>query len=85
MAKLKYKTQLIKYSEASPHYIEVFVNIKRVVKVESITQQDAIERALRKEERKLWRNIGYEFVDCDYNTVKRVDFERFKLTTREQK
>ena len=55
MASLKYKTQLMKYTDASSHYVEVFINVKRIVKIESITEEEAIERALSKEERKLWK------------------------------
>ena len=85
MGRIKYKTQLIKYKDASSHYVEIFVNIKRIVKVESITEEESIERALSKEEKKLWKNIGYEFVDCDYNISNKQDFDAFRERTRVKK
>jgi len=85
MASLKYKTQLMKYTDASSHYVEVFINVKRIVKIESITEEEAIERALSKEERKLWKKMGYEFVDCDYNVSNKLKFDAFRLRTRERK
>ncbi len=42
----KYNTQFINYSEASPHYIEIFVNLKRTVRIKATTEKQAIERAL---------------------------------------
>jgi len=77
MAK-KYDTEYINYSEASSHYIEVFVNIKRTVKVEATTEQQAIEKALKKEEKRTWSNFGYKFVDCDYNIGNEKDYKSYR-------
>ena len=35
-----YKTQLMNYSKADSYYIEVFTNIKRIIKIEAITEED---------------------------------------------
>jgi hypothetical protein len=74
----KYNTQFIKYSEASPHYIEVFVNLKRTVRIKATTEKKAIERALKKEETKTWSNLGYKFVDCDYNIGNEKDYKSYR-------
>ena len=74
----KYNTQFINYSEASPHYIEIFVNLKRTVRIKATTEKKAIERALKKEERRTWDKLGYEFVDCDYNVVDYNKFNNFR-------
>ena len=30
---------------------------------------------MKKEERRLWNNLGYKFIDCDYNIVEEKDYE----------
>jgi len=74
----KYNTQFINYSEASPHYIEIFVNLKRTVRIKATTEKQAIERALKKEERKTWDKLGYEYVDCDYNIGNEKDYKSYR-------
>jgi len=75
----KYDTQFINYKNADSHYIEVYTNIKRIIKVEATTEKDAIKRVLKKEENKnSWKNLGYVFVDCDYNIVKEKDYETYR-------
>jgi len=72
-----YKTQLMNYSKADSYYIEVFTNIKRIIKIEAITEEEAIEKALKREERRKTRNC-YTFVDCDYNVVEEKEYEAYK-------
>jgi hypothetical protein len=75
----KYDTQYINYKNAESHYIEVYTNIKRIIKVEATTEKQAIARALKKEENKnSWKNLGYVFVDSDYNIVKEKDYEAYR-------
>ena len=75
----KYDTQFINYKNADSHYIEVYTNIKRIIKIEATTEKQAIARALKKEENKnSWKNLGYVFVDCDYNIVKEKDYETYR-------
>lgn len=83
--KYKRPSKLIKYYESDFHYVEVFVNVRRIVRVRSLTQEDAFDRASYKEERKLWKNGGYEFVDCDYNISNKQDFEEYREKTRVRK
>ena len=72
-----YRTQLMNYNKADSYYIEVFTNVKRVIKVEAITEEEAIEKALKREERRKTRNC-YIFVDCDYNMVEEKDYEAYR-------
>jgi hypothetical protein len=75
----KYDTEFINYNNAESHYIELFTNVKRIIKVEAITEKQAIKRALDREENKnSWENLGYVFVDCDYNIVKEKDYETYR-------
>ena len=71
----RYDTEFINYKNADSYYIEIFTNVRRVIKVEATTEKQAIDRALKKEERKLWCNHGYKFIDCDYNIVEEKDYE----------
>ena len=70
------------YNQADSYYIEVYTNIKRVIKVEAITEQEAIRKALKREERRKTRNC-YTFVDCDYNVVEEKDYEAYRQTNQE--
>ena len=72
-----YRTQLMNYNKADSYYIEVVTNVKRVIKVEAITEEEAIEKALKREERRKTRNC-YIFVDCDYNMVEEKDYEAYR-------
>lgn len=78
----KYATQFMNYNQADSYYIEVYTNIKRVIKVEAITEQEAIRKALKREERRKTRNC-YDFVDCDYNMVEEKDYEAYRQTNQE--
>ena len=71
----KYATQFMNYNQAD-------TNIKRVIKVEAITEQEAIRKALKREERRKTRNC-YTFVDCDYNVVEEKDYEAYRQTNQE--
>ena len=65
------------YNQADSYYIEVFVNIKKTIKIEAIDEEQAIDKALKREERRTTRNF-YTFVDCDYNVVEKKDYEAYK-------
>ena len=77
-----YKTQLMNYTQADSYYIEVLTNIKRVIKLEARNEEEAIEKALKREERRKTRNC-YEFVDCDYNVVEKKEYETYRQTNKE--
>ena len=70
----RYDTEFINYKNADSYYIEIFTNVRRVIKIEATTEKQAIDRALKKEERRLWNNLGYKFIDCDYNIVEEKDY-----------
>ena len=78
----KYATQFMNYNQADSYYIEVYTNVKRVIKVEAITEEEAIRKALKREERRKTRNC-YTFVDCDYNVVEEKDYEAYRQTNQE--
>ena len=78
----RYDTQYMNYNEADSYYIEVYTNIKRVIKVEAITEQEAIRKALKREERRKTRNC-YTFVDCDYNIVEKKEYEAYRQNNQE--
>ena len=70
------------YASAKPYYIEVYVNVKRTVKVNYFNEEKACERALVKEEdSNRWTNAGYEFVDCDFNIVEEKDYINYRRRT----
>ena len=71
------KKKNMDYTQADSYYIEVFTNIKRIIKIEAITEEEAIEKALKREERRKTRNC-YTFVDCDYNVVEEKEYEAYK-------
>ena len=77
-----YKSQLMDYNKADSYYIEVYTNVKRVIKIEAIDEKQAIEKALKREARRKTRNC-YEFVDCDYNVVEEKDYEAYRQTNQE--
>ena len=79
----KYKTEFMDYNNADTFYVEMFVNVKRVIKIKAITEEQAVLRALKREQDRAWKD--YEFVDCDYNTVSKKEFDHFITRTREQK
>ena len=57
-------------------------NVKRVIKLEARTEEEAIEKALKREERRKTRNC-YEFVDCDYNIVEKKEYEAYRQNNQE--
>ena len=71
------------YNNADTFYVEMFVNVKRVIKIKGITEKQAVLRALKREQDRAWKN--YELVDCGYNTVSKKEFDHFITRTREQK
>ncbi len=62
----RYDTQYMNYNEADSYYIEVYTNVKRVIKLEARTEEEAIKKALKREERRKTRNC-YEFVNDRQN------------------
>jgi hypothetical protein len=73
----KYDTQFMDYTKADSYYIEVYTNVKRVIKLEAKNEEEAIRKALRREEKRKTRNC-YIFVDCDYNVVEEKDYEAYR-------
>lgn len=65
------------YTKADSYYIEVYTNVKRVIKLEAANEEEAIRKALRREEKRKTRNC-YIFVDCDYNVVEEKDYEAYR-------
>jgi len=78
----KYDTQYMNYTEADSYYIEVYTNVKRVIKLEARNEEEAIKKALKREERRKTRNC-YEFVDCDYNIVEKKEYEAYRQNNQE--
>ena len=67
------------YEKTETYYIESYINVKRVLKVQAYDEEHAIQRVEEKEEkRKMLGNIGYLFVDSDYNVVEEKDYESYK-------
>ena len=52
----KYDTQFMDYTKADSYYIEVYTNVKRVIKVEALNEEHAIEKALKREEKRKTSN-----------------------------
>jgi len=71
------KKKNMDYTQADSYYIEVFVNVKKIIKIEAIDEQEAVDKALKREEQRTTRNF-YTFVDCDYNVVEKKDYEAYK-------
>ena len=70
------------YANCDAYYIEMYINIKRVVKLNASDEERAGERALAKEEdSNRWTNAGYEFVDCDFNIVEEKDYINYRRRT----
>ena len=46
----KYDTEFMDYNNANTYYIEMFVNVKRVIKIKGITEKQAVLRSLRREQ-----------------------------------
>jgi len=70
------------YANCDAYYIETYINIKRVVKLNALDEERAGQRALTKEEdSNRWTNAGYEFVDCDFNIVEEKDYINYRRKT----
>jgi len=78
----RYNTQFMNYANADSYYIEVYTNVKRVIKVEALNEEHAIEKALKREEKRKTRN-DYIFVDCDYNIVEKKEYETYRQNNKE--
>ena len=70
------------YANCDAYYIETYVNIKRIIKLNAFDEERAGQRALTKEEVSCrWASAGYEFVDCDFNIVEEKDYISFRRRT----
>ena len=70
------------YANCDAYYIETYINIKRVVKLNASDEERASQRALTREEvSSRWNNAGYEFVDCDFNIVEEKDYINYRRRT----
>jgi len=70
------------YANCDAYYIETYINIKRVVKLNASDEERAGQRALtREEDSSRWNNAGYEFVDCDFNIVEEKDYINYRRRT----
>ena len=70
------------YANCDAYYIETYINIKRVVKLNASDEERAGQRALtREEDSSRWNNAGYEFVDCDFNIVEEKDYINYRRKT----
>ena len=70
------------YANTDAYYIETYINIKRVIKLNALDEERAGQRALVKEEdSNRWTNAGYEFVDCDFNIVEEKDYINYRRKT----
>ena len=61
-------------------FIETYINLKRITRVRAFDLDEAINKAITKEEDKIvWYTKGYDFVDADANEVKEKDYETYRL------
>jgi len=62
-------------------YIETYVNLKRITRVRAFDLEEAINKAITKEEDKIaWYTKGYDIVDADANEVEEKDYETYRLS-----
>jgi hypothetical protein len=62
-------------------YIETYVNLKRITRVRAFDLEEAIDKAIAKEEDKIaWYTKGYDIVDADANEVEEKDYETYRLS-----
>ena len=60
------------YTKVDPHYIVLYTNVKKVVRVNAVNEETAIERALAREiDKNTWKHMGYQYIDTDYDMVRR--------------
>jgi len=70
------------YANTDAYYIETYINIKRVIKLNALDEERAGQRALAKEEdSNRWSSAGYEFVDSDFNIVDEKDYINHRRRT----
>ena len=70
------------YANCNSYYIETYINIKRIIKLNAYDEERAGQRALAKEEdSNRWTSAGYEFVDSDFNIVEEKDYTSFRRRT----
>ena len=82
MADVKFPTAIINAKRATKKRYKsfsevVYTNVKRVIKLEALNEEQAIEKALKREERRRTRNC-YLFVDCYYNVVEEKYYEAYR-------
>lgn len=64
-------------------YVETYVNLKRITRVRALDLNEAINKAITKEEDKIaWYTKGYDFVDADANEVEEKDYETYRLINK---
>ena len=73
-----------KYTKVDPHYIVLYTNVRKVVRVNAVNEETAIERALAREiDKNTWKHMGYEYIDTDYDIVEEKDYEAHKYINKE--
>ena len=72
------------YTKVDPHYIVLYTNVRKVVRVNAVNEETAIERALAREiDKNTWKHMGYEYIDTDYDIVEEKDYEAYKYINKE--
>jgi len=72
------------YTKVDPYYIVLYTNVKKVVRVNAVNEERAIERALAREiDKNTWKHMGYEYIDTDYDIVEEKDYEAHKYINKE--
>ena len=72
------------YTKVDPHYIVLYTNVRKVVRVNAVNEETAIERALAREiDKNTWTHMGYEYIDTDYDIVEEKDYEAHKYINKE--
>jgi len=72
------------YTKVDPYYIVLYTNVKKVVRVNAVNEERAIERALAREiDKNTWKHMGYQYMDTDYDIVEEKDYEAHKHINKE--
>ena len=72
------------YTKVDPYYIVLYTNVRKVVRVNAINEETAIERALAREiDKNTWKHMGYQYIDTDYDMVEEKDYEAHKHINKE--
>ena len=72
------------YTKVDPHYIVLYTNVRKVVRVNAVNEETAIERALAREiDKNTWKHMGYQYIDTDYDMVEEKDYEAHKHINKE--